>query len=75
MSEFSDFKAYVASHARTKGHGPGPWHWAPFDNTPAHESIGEDCGGRLHLFWDREEMMWLADGDLIDCNCSSEGRQ
>jgi hypothetical protein len=82
MSEFSDFKLYVTEDAKAKGHRPGRWHWAPMHdhdsagnliNVPAHESICEDCSGRLHLYWDREALMWLADGDLIVCSCSESG--
>jgi hypothetical protein len=72
----SEFPTPRHTSPRTPGRGAtgqGPWHWAPCDTAPAHESICEDCGGRLHLFWDQEVLMWLADGDLIVCKCSESG--
>jgi hypothetical protein len=70
MSDLPEFKRYVTHKAEERRHQLGPWHWAPFgDGTPAHEAICEDCGGKAHIVWDCEVLMWLADGDLIVMDC------
>ena len=72
MSDLSEFKDYIADLVEEKGHTLGPWHWAPFDNSPAHEAICKACDGRVHLYWNSEQLNWLADGDLVVCDCGCE---
>jgi hypothetical protein len=41
--------------------------------TPAHEATCKDCDQKLHILWDAESMMWVADGDLIVLGCENLG--
>jgi hypothetical protein len=65
MSEFSEFRDYVLNDVKAKGHIIGPLYWAPYRWTPCHETRCKICDGKIQIYWDIEELMWLADGDLL----------
>ena len=70
MSDLSEFKRYVTDIDEGKGHQLGHWRWTgAIEGSPAHEVECEICNGRLHLWWDRDERNWFADGDLVVCDC------
>ena len=73
MSDLAEFERFITGMAEEEfGHRLGGWRWSPdSDGTPAHRAICKACGGSVELLWDRNVRHWIADGDLIACNCGT----
>jgi hypothetical protein len=70
MSDLAEFKYYLTAEIKHQGHIPSRWYWAPWAGTPGHEATCQICDGVMQIWWEREEALWVADGDLVLLQCN-----